>query len=101
MPPNKEQRGGMDIAKGEWVEGELDAMIRRRHDQRVRDEGEHAREQLWVESVRRFHARLENDRRLAWCEHYRRMRAVHWGLGDEYDAKVRELENGHHEEQSA
>ena len=32
----------MEIAKGETTEKELDAMIRRRHDQRVQTEGERA-----------------------------------------------------------
>ena len=87
----------MDIAKGEHVEAELDAMIARRHDQRRQTEGERAAEELWQESVRRYHARQGEDRRAAWREHYRRMRSVHWGLGDEYDAKLRRLENGHEE----
>ncbi len=58
------------------------------------------REALWVASVRAYHARQSEDLRLAWCEHFRRMRSVHWGLGDEYDAKLRELENGHTDEEA-
>lgn len=87
----------MDITRGEQVEAELDAMIPRRHDQRMLSEGERAAEELWAESVRRYNARQEADHRLAWCEHFRKMRAVHYGLGDEYDAKLRRLETGHEE----
>ncbi len=92
----------MDIAKGEQVEGELDAMIRRRHEERVKDEGQRRIEELWQESVRRHNARQEQDHRTAWCDYERRMRDLHWSLGDEHDRKLKKLENGHHkEEQSA
>jgi hypothetical protein len=43
----------VDITRGEHVEAELDAMIRRRHDQRVQTEGERLEEELWQESVDR------------------------------------------------
>jgi hypothetical protein len=85
------------FARGEATEKELDAMIRR-HNQRVPSEGERVAEELWAESVRRYNARQEEEHRLAWCEHYRRMRAVHYGLGDEYDQKLRQLENEHRKE---
>ncbi len=53
------------------------------------------REALWVESVRRYRARQSEDLNAAWCEYHRKMRAVHWGLGDEHDAELQKLENGH------
>jgi hypothetical protein len=84
----------LDVEQGERVEGELDRLIEKRHDHRVAEEGERAAEDLWQESVRRYHARQEQDHRAAWCEHYRKMRGVHWGLGDDYDRKLRALENG-------
>jgi hypothetical protein len=59
----------LDIAKGEATEKELDAMISRRHDQRVQTEGEGARDQLWVESVRRSHKSRQANRLLAWCDY--------------------------------
>jgi hypothetical protein len=86
----------VDISRSEHVETDLDRLIEKRHDQRVQTEGERRAEELWAESVRRYNARRVEDRRLAWCEHFRRMRAVHYGLGDEYDAKLRQLENGDH-----
>jgi hypothetical protein len=47
--------------------------------------------------VRRYNARQEADHRLAWCDYERRMRDLHWSLGDEHDRKLKKLENGHHE----
>jgi hypothetical protein len=73
--------------------------IGRRHDQHLMSEGERRAEELWQESVRRYQRRQEQDLRSLWCEHYRKMRGVHWGLGDDYDRKLRELENGHHYEE--
>ena len=87
------------VAKGEAVESELDAFIARRDKERRQSEGERAREALWQESVRRYNARQEQDHRAAWHEHWRKMRAVHYGLGDEYDQKLRESENGHYHEE--
>ena len=58
------------------------------------------REALWAASVGAYHAKRGEDLRLQWCEHFRKMRAVHSSIADEYDAKLRGLENGH-EEQSA
>jgi hypothetical protein len=87
----------MDIAKGEWVESELDAMITRRHDQRVLSQGERLEREIWQESVAKYNARQEAEHRAAWCEHFRKMRGLHTALADGYDAKLRDLENGHHE----
>ncbi len=50
------------------------------------------REELWAESVRRHNERRREENRAAWCEHYALMRTLHWGLGDEYDAKLKRLE---------
>jgi hypothetical protein len=75
---------------------ELDRLLMERRDtERRKTQGERLEEELWAESVARYNAHREAENRLAWCEHFRRMRAVHWGLGDEYDAKLRDLENGH------
>ena len=74
---------------------DLDRLIEKRHEERVQTEGERAREELWQASVRAHNVRQEQDLNAAWCEHWRKMRAVHYGLGDEYDQKLRELENGH------
>ncbi len=91
----------MSIARGEATEKELDALIRRRHDYRVQSEGERRLEEAWQVSEREHAARRRAENRLAWCEHFRHMRAIHYGLGDEYDAKLRDLENGHLEKGEA
>jgi hypothetical protein len=64
--PTKEVRGvdtERDISKGEAVEHELTAMIERRHDRRVVEEGERPAEGAWGASERRYFARLEEQRR--------------------------------------
>ena len=61
----------MDIAKGEAVEHELDAMIRRRHDQRTTEEAHRPSEELWAESVRVYNARREVEAREAWAAYHR------------------------------
>jgi len=56
----------MDVAHGEKVEKELDAMIERRSRQKDPDE----QEELWKASVRRYNARRHEEMRAAWCEHH-------------------------------
>ena len=58
----------MDIARGELVEKELDAMIERRAQKGSVDPDE--REELWKESVRAYTARRDEEMRAAWCEHH-------------------------------
>jgi hypothetical protein len=68
----------VDIARGELVEKELDAMIERRARKGEVDPDE--REELWKASVAAYHERQEAQRRAAWCEHHQgqaaRLRAV-------------------------
>jgi hypothetical protein len=85
----------LDIAKGEATEKELDAMISRRHDQRVQTEGERAAEELWAESARRYHERQEAAHRAAWHEYEMRLYRIHSGLAAEHLARAERLENGH------
>ncbi len=58
----------MDVARGEMGEKELDAMIQRRA--RKGDVDPDEIELGYVESVRRFNARREQEMRAAWCEHH-------------------------------
>ena len=66
----------MDIARGEMVERELDAMIERRSRQKDPDE----ESELWQASVKAYTARRREEMRVAWCEHHQgqaaRLRAV-------------------------
>ncbi len=63
----------MDIAQGELVEKELDAMIQRRSRKKDPDE-EH---ELWEESMRRHDARRREEMRAAWCEYHQGQVARH------------------------
>jgi hypothetical protein len=58
----------VDIARSEAVEADLDWLIERRLRKGEVDPGE--REALWQTSVRRYHARREEELRAAWCEHH-------------------------------
>ncbi len=83
----------MNVTRGEHVEKELDLLITRRHEKRRKTEGERLEEELWRESERRHEAKRREANRLAWCEHYQRMRTLHWDLADEYTAKLERLED--------
>jgi hypothetical protein len=49
---NASERSDVDtVAKGEKVEAELDTFIARRHDKRVKEEGERAAEEAWAERL--------------------------------------------------
>jgi hypothetical protein len=56
----------MEIARGELVEKELDAMIERRSRKKDPDE----QEELWKASVRAYTARRREEMRAAWCQHH-------------------------------
>ena len=56
----------MDISQGETAESHLDALITKRHDQRVKEEGERPAEEMYAESVRRQHERQEREIRAQW-----------------------------------
>jgi hypothetical protein len=62
---------GSPVAPGEAVESELDRLITRRHDQRVKDEGERQLEEAWRESERREEARRREENRGCWLSWYR------------------------------
>lgn len=56
----------MDIAKGEAAEAENSAFIERRHNQRIRDEGERLEEEAWMVSERLNNARRLRENTAAW-----------------------------------
>jgi hypothetical protein len=68
----------VEIAHGEMVEKQLDAMIQHRARKGDLDHGE--REEIWKESVRAYTARRREEMRAEWCEHHQgqavRLRAV-------------------------
>ena len=75
----------MKRAEGETAEKELDAFITRRDRERRQTEGERDREALWEASVRADRAKQKEALRARRREHWHKMRAVHYGLADEYD----------------
>jgi hypothetical protein len=79
----------VDIARGEMVEKELDAMIVRRSRQKDSDE-EHA---LWRESARRYNARRREEMRAAWTSY-------HEGQAERHRRTLQDL-IAHHEMQAA
>ena len=83
----------MDVAHGEMVEKELDAMIQRRT--RKGEVGPDEREEIWKASVRRYNARRDEEIRAAWCEHHQeqaaRLRGVLEALIASHEEKAREL----------
>ena len=81
----------MDTTRGEWVEKELNLLIERRHDQRVRTDGERVEEELWMESERCY---LEIKRRqsvAAWFAYFCRMRDNHARLSEDYQRRAEAL----------
>ena len=58
----------MDIARGEMVERELNAMMESRA--RKGDVDPDEQEELWEASVRTYTACRREEMRAAWCEHH-------------------------------
>ena len=61
----------------ERVEGELDRLITKRHDQRVAEEDHRPSEELWQASVERYNAERKRKLRAAWCSYHRDQAARH------------------------
>lgn len=58
---------GVDIARSEAVEAELNRLIERRSS---REPDPDEQEEIWKASVRRYNARRREEMRAAWCEHH-------------------------------
>jgi hypothetical protein len=81
----------VDITRGEATEKELNALIRRRHDQRVLSEGERLEEELWQESVNRYNAHRREQNRIAWCAYYRNIAGALYARAEEYIVRAQKL----------
>jgi hypothetical protein len=81
----------MDVAHGEMVEKQLDAMIERRA--RKGDVDPDEREELWKVSVRAYTARRREEMRAAWTSY-------HEGQAERHRRTLQDLIN-HHESQAA
>jgi hypothetical protein len=51
------------------------------------------REELWMESTWRFHARRREENRWAWIRHFARMAANHAKLSEDYQRRAEKLYN--------
>jgi hypothetical protein len=93
-----DERDGVDsVTRGEMVEGDLNRLIEKRHNQRVQSEGERVAEELWGESERRYFARQREENRIAWCHYYRNIAGALYARAQEYIVRAEKLENGHEE----
>jgi hypothetical protein len=81
----------MDVARGEMVEKELDAMIERRA--RKGDVDPDEQEELWKASVRAYAIRRREELRAAWASY-------HEGQAERHRRTLEELAS-HHEAQAA
>jgi len=77
----------MEVACGEMVEKELDAMIERRSRQKDPDE----ESDLWRESARRYNARQREENRLAWQRYFCRLAGSLRARAHEYDRRAEAL----------
>jgi hypothetical protein len=75
----------------EAAEAELTRFIERRDDLRRRTEGERQAEELWRESVARFHERSEAEMRSRWIEYEQHMSELHTRLAEEHREKAQKL----------
>jgi len=89
----------VDIARSEQVEGELDALIRRRDEKRRAEEGDRLTEELWMPSERAYFARLEEQKRQARLEfheaHAARLRSTMGSLISYHEGEAAKYRNGH------
>jgi hypothetical protein len=79
----------------EVAENQIDTFISRRDRERRKTEGDRRAEEMWAESVARFHERSEAEMRERWVEYHRHLQILHQGLADEHEAEAEKLENGH------
>ena len=71
---------GRDIATGDRADAQIDGFISRRHDQRVKSEGERPAEEAFMESERRYDARRRAEVRAAWVDYHEGQAARHRGV---------------------
>jgi hypothetical protein len=81
----------LDVERAERVEADLDRLITRRHDQRVKDEGERQAEEAWAESERRHFAKRRERNRIAWIGYFECIATALRVRAEEYDARAEKL----------
>jgi hypothetical protein len=75
----------------EAAEAQLERFITQRHEKRVASEGERLEDEMWMESVARFHERSEAEMRSRWVEYHRHLQVLHQNLADEHEAEAQKL----------
>jgi hypothetical protein len=97
MNIRQEQRSVMDVARGELVDKELDAMKERRSRKQDPDE----REELWKASVRAYEEKRRRMARLEWHLHHtaqaERLRRTLEALASHHEEQAAKLMEATHE----
>jgi hypothetical protein len=75
----------------EAAEAQLERFITQRHEKRASEEGERLDEELYMDSVRRFHERAEAEMRNRWVEYEQHMSELHTRLAEEHREKAEKL----------
>lgn len=91
----------MDVERAERAERDLDRLITKRHDQRVKDEGERQVEEAWAESERRYFAKRREENRIAWIGYFECIAGALRARAEEYDARAEKLMEAKGQEESA
>ena len=79
----------MDLASGEKIEKEIDAMIERRSRKGEVDPDE--LEPFYMESVRRYNVRRREENRLLWCDYFSHLAGSLRTRAEEYDHRAQAL----------
>jgi hypothetical protein len=93
----------VDVARttrtDEAAETQLETFITRRHEKRVKSEGERREEELYAESVRAFNVARDQERRAEWATFHRqqaeRHRATLTDLIQHHETTAERLEGKH------
>jgi hypothetical protein len=75
----------------EAAEAQLERFITQRDEKRKQTQGERLEEELYAESVRRFHERARAERRAQWIEYHECMCRLHTQLAGEHQQKAEKL----------
>jgi hypothetical protein len=85
------QHTEIDVARGYQVESDLTRLIEKRHDERVKTEGERAEHELWAESERRYFEVKRRQNVAAWFAFFCRQAEAHRKLSESYEARAEKL----------
>jgi hypothetical protein len=82
----------LDVAqRTEMIEADLTRLIEKRHDERVKTEGERAEEELWAESERQYRQVKRRQNVAAWFAYFCRQADAHRELSESYELRAEEL----------